>query len=232
MNRVAIVFLIGASLLLGMAMLYASRFYDAWATLDASRLACRLGYLQDSLSVTKFVLVTTGLFLNLHCFSAGNGRYSAFFVTDNHQRIRFMATKLGMIGLLLTMMTANAWLMYHWIGRTLTPYFAVDAHETMLFLAIGLEASIFGLFEAILMQLSESLFSGILPLIFFWFLEALGIPENLIDNPWIRTFYQIIPHLIPDPTGFQMESSFVSPGLLVICLFLMNILIFQRRDIK
>jgi hypothetical protein len=186
MNRTSVVFLLSASLLLGGAMLYASRFFEGNALLDATREAGQMAYLTESIGVAKFILIATALFLNLHCFSAGNGRYSAFFMAGSRERLRFMASKLLMIGFVIVTMTANGWLMYNVIGVSLTPYFESVPKATMLFVWIGLESLGFGLLEAALMQLTDSLFSGIIPLAFFWFLEAFGNPETVNSSTLLK----------------------------------------------
>jgi hypothetical protein len=232
MNRVSVLFLFSASILLSAAILYASRFYEGAGPLDAFREADRVEYLVQTAGIAKFILVGTGLFLNIHCFLAGNGRYSAFFVAGRGERLVFILSKLAMIGILIVSMTFHAWLMYRLVGTRLTPYFVQGGAETAAFLWMGAEALVFGLGEALLMQVSDSVFSGIGPLFLFWFLETNAQAEILQASPWIRSVFDIIPHLYRDGTVLRVAGEIPVYLLVLGVLLLANVALFQRRDIK
>lgn len=228
MNRVSLVFLCLSSAFLTGAFLFAGRLTEGQAAMDAFREAYRLEYLTESIGVAKFVSVATALFLHIHCFLAGNGKYSAFFVSDGKSRIVFMSAKLGMAGILVGAFVLQAAMAYFLIGWYGTPYFLGSFHDAELFLWIGAEALFFGLLEALVMQLTDSVFSGILPLFLFWILElnAPDIPEGM------GILYRLIPHLIWEDGDFTVRTNGIGCGLLLGGLFLMNLAIFKRRDIK
>lgn len=228
MNRVSLTFMILSSVLLTAAFLHAGHISEGWASMDAFREWYRVEFLRESVGVAKFVLIATALFLHIHCFLAGNGKYSAFFVSDRKSRIGFMVTKLAMAELLVAVSVLQAWVSYRLIGAYLTPYSAFSFEEGKLFLWIGAEALCFGLLEALVMQITDSVFSGILPLFLYWFLEmnAGGIPKE-----W-DFLGHLIPHLVWTEGKFVIGTTVWEWGLFAAGLFLMNIEVFKRRDIK
>lgn len=231
MNRVSVIFLGLTTLLLCGATLYASRFFEGYAVLDLSRAAYRSEYVMETIGISKFVLVATALFLNIHCFWAGNGKYSAFFVSDKKQRISFIFSKLILVNLIILMLAIHAWIVFSLIGTWLTPYYEIDAKEAWYFAMIALEAVGFGLGEAILMQMVDSIFTGIVMLGVYWFLEV-NSSTALESNDGIAIFYQIVPHLYPKESGWVVGGELLSYLLLVSALFLLNIALFTTRDIK
>lgn len=228
MNRVSLTFLAVSSALLAAAFLHASRFAESRAVLDAYREWNHLEYVRESVGVAKFILVATALFLHIHCFLAGNGKYSAFFVFDGKSRVRFMFTKLVMVELLVASSVLLAWVSFRLIGAYLTPFCPFSFEEIRWFLWIGAEALCFGWIEALVMQVSDSIFSGIVPLFLYWFLEAnagtMGGDLAFLGH--------LIPHLVWNGAKFTVQTSVWEFVLLAGGLFLMNIALFKRRDIK
>ncbi|MFA5036225.1 MAG: hypothetical protein WC479_03525 [Candidatus Izemoplasmatales bacterium] len=232
MNRTSIGFLATAMTLLTGALLYSSRFYESATLLDANRALYQAEYLSESIGIIKFVIIISSLFLNLHCFLGVNGKYSAFFVTKQADRRRFILAKLAMINLIVFVMSCSAWCIYNLIGTYLTPYHVITLGETRLFGYITIEAVILGLIEAILMQVFDSLFSGLIPLMGFWGLEVFGIDEILIDSKPVSILYQIIPHLVHKDVDFIVYGTWCGYVLFLVSLLLLNIIIFQNRDIS
>jgi len=231
MNRVSVIFLGLTTVLLCGATLYASRFFEGYACLDLARTAYRSEDVMETIGISKFVLVASALFLNIHCFWAGNGKYSAFFVSEKKQRISFIVSKLVLVNLMILVFAFHAWIVFSLIGTWLTPYYEINAKEAWYFAMIALEAVGFGLGEAILMQLLDSIFTGIIMLGVYWFLE-LNSGTVLESNDGIAILYEIFPHLYPNGTGFAVGGEMLSYLLLVSALFLLNIALFTTRDIK
>jgi hypothetical protein len=231
MNRVSVLFLALTTLLLCGVMLYASRFFEGYTVLDLSRATLRTEYVIEGVGISKFVLVATALFLNIHCFWAGNGKYSAFFVSAKKQRISFIVSKLMMVNFIILFMALNAWILFSLIGTWLTPYYEIDWKEVWYFSMIALEAIGFGLAQAILMQMLDSIFTGIVLLALFWFLEV-NSNAGIETAEIIAIMYRIVPHLLTKETEFTVGGDLFSYLLFIVALFVMNIAIFATRDIK
>jgi len=154
-----------------------------------------------------------------------------FFVSEKKQRISFIVSKLVLVNLMILVFAFHAWIVFSLIGTWLTPYYEINAKEAWYFAMIALEAVGFGLGEAILMQLLDSIFTGIIMLGVYWFLE-LNSGTVLESNDGIAILYEIFPHLYPNGTGFAVGGEMLSYLLLVSALFLLNIALFTTRDIK
>lgn len=231
-NRVSFAFLVLSGGLLTGAILYASRFWEGMGVLDASRQEGALSYADDALAVAKFILVAAGLFLNLHCFLGHNARYAAFFVSGPRERIRFLSGKLAMIGILLAGMTVHAGLSFFFVARILTPY-VFDLRVTISwFLALWGESCLFGLIQALLMQAADSVFSGIPPLVLFWFLSANEAEAPRAEPGILRTLFQILPHLLREENEFRILGKPLYPVSCGAVLIILNLAWYRFRDVK
>ncbi|MFA5697306.1 MAG: hypothetical protein WCS48_03150 [Candidatus Izemoplasmatales bacterium] len=232
MNRTAMWFLSIALLVVAVAFLYSSRFYETTALLDAFRSQYQSEYLYESVGITKFVMVTVSLFLNLHCFLGVNGKYAAFFVSKHSDRLRFIISKMAMISLITTIMCLATWCIFNLIGIYLTPYHTLKLSDAVLYGYITIEAISLGLIEALLMQLFDSLFSGIIPMIGFWGMELFASDEVLSDNKIITVVYQVLPHIINKNGELIVKGTWICYMLFLVTLLMINIFVFQIRDIK
>lgn len=230
-NRVSVLFLGLTTLLLLGAYLYSSRFYEGFAYLDLYRENMRADYMREAINITKMVVVSTGLFLNIHCFWAGNSKYSAFFIGNRQERIRFISAKLGMITLVILLITVHAWMVFSIVGAWLTPYYVWNWNDAAIFLWIGCEALILGFAEAFLMQFLDSIFTGIVFLGLYWFME-LNVPETSKISDGFNIFYQFIPHVFEGKNGFSVFGDLQVYGMILVLIFSANVLLYCIRDIK
>jgi hypothetical protein len=228
LNRVSVGFLVLSAVALSLSTVYASRFWEGMAWLDGFPTLGRDEFVRESVMVERFVLVATSLFLNIHCFWTGNSRFAAFFLSSSRDRIPFMAAKLAMIGLVLTGLTVHAWLSFVLTGFHLTPFFDWSFEETLWFVSLWTETLVFGLIQALIMQVADSVFSGIPPLLLFWWLESnASSPEGQTSF-----LYHLIPHLIRTLTGFSRRFEWSNVALTIVVLSLFNLSIFRFRDVK
>ena len=230
-NRVSLAFLLLSGILLTGAYLYASRFWEGMGVLDANRAEGARQYAEEALAVGKFVLVATGLFLNLHCFLGNNGRYAAFFVTGPRERIRFLSGKLVMIGFLLLGMAIHAGLSFFVVFRAFTPYDFPPAAASW-FLSLWGEACLFGLLQAFLMQAADSVFSGIPPLVLFWFLAVNEAEAARGTSGILRLPFELFSHLLPVENGFRLLGDPLLPAAFGLGLFALNLAWYRFRDVK
>lgn len=231
-SRISLAFLLLSGILLTAAFLYASRFWEGMGILDARRAEGAREYAEEAIAVGKFVLVATGLFLNLHCFLGNNGRYAAFFVAGPRDRIRFLSGKLAMIGFLLLGMAVHAGLSFFLVARALTPYVYSPGTTVSWFLALWGEACLFGLLQAFLMQAADSVFSGIPPLVLFWFLAANETEALRAEPGLLRLLFEAVPHLVPAETGFRILGDPLLPVACGLGLLALNLAWYRFRDVK
>lgn len=229
LNRVSLGFLLLSAFALSACAVYASRFWEGMAWLDGSPVLGREEYVRETIAVARFVLVTTALFLNIHCFWAGNSRFAAFFLSSSRDRLPFIVAKLGMIGLILTGLCVHAWLSFVLTGFHLTPFFDWSMEEGVWFVSLWAETLVFGLIQALLMQGFDSVFSGIPPLLLFWWLESNG---SLPEDAKVSVIFRLIPHLVRTRTGFTQGFEWSRIGIVIAGLSLLNLFIFRFRDVK
>jgi len=232
LNRVSIGFLISVVLIDSLGILYASGCFEPSGQVDIDRIGHMASYLAEALSITKFLMVTTAIFLGIQGYHSHFNRYHIFFLQGGFGKRKLALTKITAIALLEIVLYLHAVLLIHLIGWYLTPFFEFDQKNLIIMAAILAQIILFGLMEALVMQLCDSIFSGFIPLFYFWMLEANADYESIRSAGWLRILNYLIPNPILAENGFRLYYDGFHYLIILILLVLANVLVFISKDLK
>jgi hypothetical protein len=232
LNRVSIGFLISVLIIDSIGILYASGCFEPAGEVDIDRIGHMAAYLEEALSITKFLMVTTAIFLGIQGYHSPFNRYHIFFLQGGFGKRKLALTKITAIALLETVLYLHAVLMIHLVGWYLTPFFRFDLRTLVIMAFILAQIILFGLMEALVMQLCDSIFSGFIPLFYFWIMEANADYESVRSAGWLRLMHYLIPNPILTENGFILYYDGFHYLIILILIIVCNVLVFISKDLK
>jgi len=230
-NRVSTWFLIVLAVVNIGGVINATDFWNPGLQ-DIDRMANLIQYWNETLTLTKFMLVSAAIFLNILGFYGSFSRYHVYFINGKKGKTKLVFAKIMAIITIEGLLWINAAVIIHLAGFYLTPFFCFDAGFLWALLGLFGQMVILGLVGALAIQILDSIFTGIIPLALFWMLAMNTTPtdpSSTLDLFRLRTF-------IPDPLlvnqVYVFESTIYRYGLVILVLVIFNLLVFTQKDLK
>jgi len=230
-NRVSSWFLLILALVNIGGVIYATDFVNPGLQ-DIERMGNLLQYWNETLTMTKFLLVTAAIFLNILGFFSSFTRYHVYLANGRGGKKRLVLAKLAALITLETLLWANACISIHLAGFYLTPFFRYE--PTFMWALVGLygQMIILGLIGALAIQIMDSIFTGIIPLSLFWSL-AMKVSIEETDNLGVEVgLSTLIPNPILMNNVYVIESGMALYLLVFMVLILFNVVVFIVKDLK
>ena len=231
-NKVSAWFLFLMISIATVGIVYASGFTSLYGELDLDRTNRLINYQMESYLLVKFILVVISIFLSIQGYYSQFTKYHLFFLQKEKGKIFLGFAKQIAIMVVLGLMFLHTVIVIHLVGYYLTPYFRFETHYLMALISLFMEALILGLIGSITIQLIDSIFSGLIPLVLFWVTEANATYEEINQTSWLKTLYAIISNAIMVQNKFVLLYEIFHYGLVFLFLWFLNLLIFIWKDIK
>ena len=231
-NKVSAWFLFLMIVIATVGVIYASGFTSLYGELDLDRANRLINYQMESYLLVKFILVVISIFLSIQGYYSQFTKYHLFFLQKERGKVLLGVSKQIAIMVVIGIMFLHTMIVIHLVGFYLTPYFRFEIHYLMALISLFIEAMILGLIGSILIQLIDSIFSGLIPLVLFWVTEANATYEEINQSSWMKSLYAIIPNAIMVQNEFVIIYDLLHYGLVFLFLWILNLLIFIWKDIK
>ena len=231
-NKVSAWFLFLMIVIATVGVIYASGFTSLYGELDLDRTNRLINYQMESYLLVKFILVVISIFLSIQGYYSQFTKYHLFFLQKERGKVLLGVSKQIAIMVVIGMMFLHTMIVIHLVGFYLTPYFRFEIQYLMALISLFIEAMILGLIGSILIQLIDSIFSGLIPLVLFWVTEANATYEEINQSSWMKSLYAIIPNAIMVQNEFVIIYDLLHYGLVFLFLWILNLLIFIWKDIK
>ncbi len=230
-NRVSSWFLLILALVNIGGVIYATDFVNPGLQ-DIERMGNLLQYWNETLTMTKFLLVTAAIFLNILGFFSSFTRYHVYLVNGRGGKKRLVLAKLAALITLETLLWANACIAIHLAGFYLTPFFRYEPSFMWALFGLYGQMIILGLIGALATQIMDSIFTGIIPLSLFWSL-AMKVSIEETDNLGVEVgLSTLIPNPILMNNVYVIESGMALYLLVFMVLILFNVVVFIVKDLK
>ncbi len=231
-NKVSAWFLFLMIVIATVGVIYASGFTSLYGELDLDRTNRLINYQMESYLLVKFILVVISIFLSIQGYYSQFTKYHLFFLQKERGKVLLGVSKQIAIMVVIGIMFLHTMIVIHLVGFYLTPYFRFEIQYLMALISLFIEAMILGLIGSILIQLIDSIFSGLIPLVLFWVTEANATYEEINQSSWMKSLYAIIPNAIMVQNEFVIIYDLLHYGLVFLFLWILNLLIFIWKDIK
>lgn len=231
-NKVSAWFLFLMIVIATVGVIYASGFTSLYGELDLDRTNRLINYQMESYLLVKFILVVISIFLSIQGYYSQFTKYHLFFLQKERGKVLLGVSKQIAIMVVIGIMFLHTMIVIHLVGFYLTPYFRFEIQYLMALISLFIEAMILGLIGSILIQLIDSIFSGLIPLVLFWVTEANATYEEINQSSWMKSLYAIIPNAIMVQNEFVIIYDLFHYGLVFLFLWILNLLIFIWKDIK
>ena len=232
LSKISIWFIILIVFLLTVGILFASGFHSNSGLMDINRTVMNLSFQTESLLILKFALILVTVFMVIQGYYSQFSKYHLFFLQKPKGKIQLGLAKMISVIMMQSLIGFYGMSVIHLTGLYLTPFFEISFPYILAICYVILEMMILGLIGSILIQLIDSIFSGLLPLILYWFVEMNVDYERIYQSEPLQLLYSVL----SNPILFQSEWVIVyslSHYLILGCfLAVFNIAIFMFRDIK
>ena len=231
-NKVSAWFLFLMISIATVGIVYASGFTSLYGELDIDRSTRLINYQMESYLLVKFILVVISIFLSIQGYYSQFTKYHLFFLQKEKGKVFLGIAKQTAIMVVLSMMFIHTVIVIHLAGFYLTPYFQFEIDFFFALISLFIEAMILGLIGSISIQIIDSIFSGLIPLVLFWVTEANATYEEITQSSWLKTLYAIVSNAIIYQNKFVLLYDMIHYGLVFLFLWFLNLLIFIWKDIK
>ena len=186
-----------------------------------SRIQANQYYLESNLFFMKTTSILIVVFLYSYPFTTKQDNYSTLMITSNITRRKFFFTKFLTIALFLLIFLWIEVFIFVIIGSIYYPNVVIDKQSFLIFVRLYLLMLYYGLFALVLIQCFDNLYISMIPFTLYTIASILSETQekNLL-------FLFLLPTItineVAQPEGQTM--------LMITILFLINTLIYQKRD--
>ncbi len=200
--------------------------------LDMHREQGYLQWMMACVTIMKVTLTVINTYLIIQAFYPAFTHYNVYFIQNKPDKKRLFISKMMALGLI------EVWVFVHLIivmGLTrmfATPYGWNEGEWLALLgplLVFGWVTLFLGIFA---IQLVNSLFSGLFPLMFFYLLEHQTAIEYSSLPQWMKPLLSVIPFPFWSEGHWRIDYKIEYTVILMTIFFLINLVIFSGKDIK
>lgn len=232
LSKISLWFMIIIAILLTVGIIVASGFHSNTGVMDLNRAEMNLSYQTESLLILKFALILVTVFMTIQGYFSQFSKYHLFFLQIPRGKIQLGCAKMISVIIIQCLIGFYGMTIIYLCGIYLTPFFDGDCVYLLALCYVILEMMILGLIGSIIMQLIDSIFSGLLPLILYWLIEMNVDYDSIYQSKLVQLLYSVL----SNPVLFYGRWIIVythSHYLVLACfLAVLNIVIFMIKDIK
>jgi hypothetical protein len=167
--------------------LYASQILEGYGYIDAHREIFGKDYFNEAWMVREYVLVFISIFIAMGLSNKQNKAMMVYTVTSKKAKIYFIISRIVIGCILITLIWFSQTLTFYATTLAFTPYQLDIGQMINLSLSLLIELLQYHILTMFLMSLTQFNLVGLIPLIFFWFIEvtyhsSLGKINNLIQS--------------------------------------------------
>ncbi|MBU1144270.1 MAG: hypothetical protein KJ971_00235 [Firmicutes bacterium] len=231
-NRISLFLILFFSLIVFIVLLYNSNFEMGYTVLDASRTEYALNYYQESILIITLISILFSVFLHLNAFSQQTNRFAFYIVDSKKAKLNYVVSKQIALMIINFIFILNQFFLFLIIGEVLTPFFMDWNQIFSLFWMVFIQASLFGLLQVYLMYLIHHIFTGIIPILLFWLIEAISSFDSLQTQKLFSTFQIVFPHISYINNQYNLAHSMLY-YIIVLCIFIVfEFALYLSKDIN
>lgn len=215
-----------------LGMVYTSGMTDGYTYIDMYRTDYGALYFNDFLVITKFLSVMMVVFIAVMLTNESCINVEKYLVDKFIIKIKVILSKYLLSLILVTVIVSQFFLDFSLINLYLTPY-QLDA-EVMksLYIAILLQNYGYLCLTFLLLKIIPSIFTSILPIVLYWYMEINQSPMQIEANNVIKIIYQIIPNPIFIDETYTLYANISLYGLADVILVLISVFIHMNQEVK
>lgn len=177
LSRRNIILLSVINLLVIIILLISSQIFKGFAYIDEYRRDTLEEFRQSSFIIIKICILFIFLFVNMSYFSGNSSKYSQYFIKDKNSKRLFYLTKYISIVLFNTLEYFILYFSYEFV-RLILPNTIYPFEDFKLYFYVYLMGLYYLFLSSLLLIISESNFSLIIPIIMFWGTDILLSSSN------------------------------------------------------
>lgn len=232
LSKISLWFLVIVVISLTVGIIFASGFHSQTGASDLNRQAMNIEYQNETIMILKFALIIVTVFLTIQGYYSQLSKYHLFFLQRPNGKKQLAVSKIISIMLIQGLIGLHGGLTIHLTGLYLTPFFRMDFLFINAIVQVILEMFILGFVGGILIQMVDSIFSGLVPLFLFWVAEMNSDYAGIISSQGLKIVYSVMPNPIFFEGKWMTVYSIEHYLIIFVFLGVLNLMIFMLKDIK